>query len=85
MSKEQDGGPAFPSPMQDDRACYARSKSGYGGLSIRDWLAGQIVSGLVVGCAGMMAGGPSAYAKGECNAVLSARAYALADAMLEAR
>ena len=80
MSKEQDGGPAFPRNGHPDKADFPTD-----GMFLRDWLAGQIVSGLVVGCAGMLAGGPSAYAKGECNAVLSARAYALADAMLEAR
>lgn len=47
MSKEQNGGPAFPSPMQDDRDCHARNESGYGGLSVRDWFAGQALAGLM--------------------------------------
>lgn len=71
MSKEQDGGPAFPSPMQDDRDCYARSKSGYGGLSIRDWFAGQAIAGLALDTAP--------------GAAVAEQAYTLADAMLEAR
>ena len=71
MSKEQNNKPAFPSPMQDDRDCYARNESGYGGLSIRDWFAGQAITGLAQNPA------PEAEVAGW--------AYALADAMLEAR
>lgn len=71
MSKEQDGGPAFPSPMQDDRDCYARNKSGYGGLSIRDWFAGQAIVGMAMDT--------------NPEAMIAEFAYDLADAMLKAR
>ena len=74
MSKEQDGGPAFPSPMQDDRDCHARNESGYGGLSIRDWFAGQA---LIVLAANLTVR--------EYPSETASRAYELADAMLEAR
>ena len=39
MEKINDGGPAFPVPVQDDRDCYSRYASGYGGMSLRDWFA----------------------------------------------
>lgn len=60
-------------------------------MSLRDYFAGQALAGLTVGCAGFLGhdadGRPSfsAYAKGDCNAVLADRAYALADAMLAER
>lgn len=55
------------------------------GMSLRDYFAGQAISGLVVGCAGVIQGEFSAYATGHCNAVLANRAYALADFMLRER
>ena len=77
MSKEQDGGPAFPSPMQDDRDCYARNKSGYGGLSIRDWFAGQAIAGLMAN--------PHPQAVSLDAEEKAAIAFAQADMMLRAR
>jgi len=76
MSKEQDGGPAFPSPMQDDRDCHARNESGYGGLSIRDWFAGRALPALI----------NHNITASDLNASNAARhCYAYADAMLKAR
>jgi hypothetical protein len=54
-------------------------------ISLRDYFAGQALAGLSVGCAGLLNGEFTAYAKGSCNSVLVERAYVLADAMLEAR
>ncbi len=70
-----DGGPAFPSPMQDDRDCAPRHTSGYGGMTLRDWFAGQALVGI-------MASG-----KGTSNVEVwgAPHAYALADAMLVER
>lgn len=81
MAEQNDGGPAFPHTVQMegyDRVWVA-------GMSLRDWFAGNVASSLSVGCSGMLGSEFSAYAKGDCNAVIAERAYALADAMLRAR
>ena len=77
MSKEQNGGPAFPIPLEDDRDCYPRYRNGYGGMSLRDWFAGQALVGLLL---------DSERLKGVTDEIEFARsAYQQADAMLEAR
>lgn len=53
--------------------------------TLRDQFAMAVVSGLVVGCAGMLGREFSAYAAGGCNASIAERAYALADTMLVER
>lgn len=58
-----DGGPAFPAETFD-----------VGGMSLRDWFAGQALAGI---CADPNAGGS--------NKAIAVTAYSLADAMLEAR
>lgn len=75
-----DGGPAFPSPMQDDRDCHARNESGYGGLSIRDWFAGQALAAIVAD--DIKQGLPS---DGLDIQHVPDAAYRYADAMLKAR
>jgi hypothetical protein len=48
MDKEIDnGGPAFPLPVEDDRDCAFRYASGYGGMTLRDWFAGRAMSAQV--------------------------------------
>ena len=39
MTQPNDGGPAFPATVQDDRDCHSRYAAGYGGMSLRDWFA----------------------------------------------
>ena len=41
MTQPNDGGPAFPATVQDDRDCRSRYAAGYGGMSLRDWFAGH--------------------------------------------
>ena len=76
MSKEQDGGPAFPQMQcrdEDGRWSPARVD----GLSMRDWFAGQALVGLLL---------DSERLKGVTDEIEFARsAYQQADAMLEAR
>ena len=59
-NKTFDGGPAFPSPFES-----------FDGMSLRDWFAGQAISGAI----------------GEFRVAQTAAEYAyrVADAMLEAR
>ena len=71
-----DGGPAFPAPMftrQADGLPMCPQEFGLGGMTLRDYFAGQALAGLL---ADSNATSRSLYAKD---------AYDLADAMLAAR
>lgn len=46
MTKLKDS-PAFPLPCQDDRDCGERSKSGYGGMTLRQYYAGKAMEGML--------------------------------------
>ena len=65
MSKENDGGPAFPKPPSSFTATVQN------GMSLRDWFAGQAIVGLAMD-------------KNPAD-MIAEWAYAVADAMLEAR
>lgn len=65
-----DGGPAFPWGEHGDRL---------GGMSLRDWFAGQILAGAMVHSAGMED------APDDVLCRLSKCVYRVADAMLAAR
>lgn len=77
MSEKPENPQAFPSGKDD----YWREQ----GMTLRDYFAGKIAGALATGCSGMLSGEFSAYAKGDCNAVIAERSYSLADAMLKAR
>lgn len=55
------------------------------GMSLRDWFAGMAVQGMMTNVCGILGEQFSPYAKGPCNAEITARAYAVADAMLKTR
>jgi len=77
MNMSEHGNPrAFPSAAIADF---------FGGMTLRDWFAGQALAGLSMGCAGLLGGKFSAYAEGACNEVLADRAFVLADLMLAER
>ena len=87
--KPDDGDLAFLMPFAED----GRSDNAFGseswtaqdgqtGLTKRQWYAGMAMQGLCVGCAGMLGENFSAYAKGHCDAIISQRAFVLADAMI---
>ena len=70
-----DGGPAFPMPEYRDI-----EGSRVWGISQRDWLAGKALQSVILTCAN------DTREEGETRERMFARkAYALADAMLEAR
>lgn len=79
MSKIDDGGPAFP-----DFFDYSKHGAGgvivakAGGLSIRDWFAGQALVGIGMWC-------PSNVVGAERPRAVAEYAYAVADAMIAAR
>lgn len=83
--KFNDGGQAFPVVGE---GC-GNPHYHISGMTLRDWFAGQAVSGLSVGLVGELTIGGrsevSAYAHGPCDKVLADRAYAVADALLAAR
>jgi hypothetical protein len=74
MSKIDDGGPAFPT--EPNRFYF------HHGMSLRDWFAGQALIGLLPSIAHSNFVGT---AEPNDNSLFANVAYALADAMLEAR
>lgn len=73
-----DGGPAFPVPMftrEADGQPMSATEYGLGGMTLRDWFAGQALVGLLAGRGSAGDKAPN-WANGS---------YAIADAMLEAR
>jgi hypothetical protein len=85
MSEQKDGGPAFPvSTARAEDGSFGHQDGNYpwqfGGVTMRDYFAGQAVSGCIATCQG------DTRLPGESKADLIARrAYELADAMLTAR
>lgn len=75
MSKIENGGPAFPEAVAVGPS--GDVFPGMGGMSLRDWFAGQIAGGMAAfsGTAGL------SYGPGE----IAGRAYQIADAMVSAR
>jgi len=77
--KKPDGGPAYPVPPTSDgrEGCsphpYHTLDGGYGGMSLRDYFAGQVLAGVNV------------WEADKHSPAIAIRAYMIADAMLEAR
>ena len=89
MSEKQDGGSAFPTdchPSNDPEGLFR-------GMSLRDWLAGQAMPALMMNAnavvvAAAKSNSPDALRLAKSaysESAIAAGAYALADAMLEAR
>ncbi len=84
MSK-RDGGPAFPSGALDVAANKVASPI-YDGMTLRDYLAGQALQGMLAGHASnVIKAGDAEDGASEVNATLAEIAYAIADAMLAQR
>ena len=94
MNGVNDGGPAFPQQLSDgqrERGCSA--DFGYGGMSLRDWFAGQALStaaqdtGGTVASAAKELGIPIGEYDGKKHwpKLVAKSAYAYADAMLAER
>ena len=69
MTQPNDGGPAFPRAGSD----YVKAQEG---MSLRDWLAGQVIQGLA---------SDTAYIWNRTNEEVATASYDIADAMLKAR
>lgn len=79
MKDEKDGGPAFPrSDFHSDTHFTASAQDG---MSLRDWFAGQALSGL---CAKYGRHPRQNYCEEE-DLAMAATAYAIADGMLAVR
>ena len=76
MSKPDDGGPAFPHPNPNYSQDYGWRHRAFGGMTLRDWFAGQALVGMGTWTPGAKANNLPAKAH---------YAYELADAMLKAR
>jgi hypothetical protein len=79
MSEQpKDGGPAFPQSdvLREDGAELCRTA--YGGMSLRDWFAGQALAGITANPATRGSGD-------ELIGALSVSCYDIADTMLAAR
>ena len=73
MTAKNDGGPAFP--VYDDHGQYVNG----GGMTLRDYFAGQAISQIIATCANDTTHGMTEADYFAC------RAYEIADAMLKAR
>lgn len=81
MSKIDDGGPAFPHTIKNDDGSHFFTS---GGMTLRDWFAGQALAGLTAHpqCGPI---GEGTEDTRERTGVLALEAYYAADAMLAAR
>ena len=79
MSATKNGGPAFPEHRFEHYGDGAGRLTTHGGMSLRDWFAGQALAGITGG----YWSNPEMSGLGPMQ--LAAEAYAYADAMLAAR
>jgi hypothetical protein len=79
MSKQNDGGPAFPHQQPRHLDQHALTDF-YHGMSLRDWFAGQVMEGV---CTWLIPSEPPE--TDETLAKLARDSYRVADAMLKAR
>jgi hypothetical protein len=80
---QRDGGPAFPSPLvrNEDGERFFADDYGYGGMTLRDYFAGQALQGMLASNIQVPVGSAP-----QTNIILLASAcYRAADAMLAAR
>lgn len=84
--KEENGGPAFPRPVGNNGATHYEDRycnDDHPGMSLRDYFAGQVLTGIFVNAQGLGEMDPTARRAmlKDCAAIL----YETADAMLAAR
>ena len=79
-----DGGPAFPLPVEDQQ-CRSRFESSYGGMSLRDYFAAKALPAVYRDLWDDVRAGRNGCVTEEWRMGVALDAYALADAMLKAR
>lgn len=83
MSEQRnDGGPAFPAPMSQQTASNQDCAPYQGGMSLRDWFAGQALAGLLANSSTLERGFT---VDGGNRMTTTELCYYTADAMLTAR
>ena len=88
MNKSNDGGPAFPLPVEDMQ-CRSRFESGYGGMTLRDYFAARFAAAMMTATSSDHDYPNIDYQRDVCGPTVAERvatiAYRMADAMLKAR
>lgn len=79
---KDDGGPAFPGFAPMPGSSFVHSDEG---MSLRDWFAGQIISGLFANADLSKYTSDEGYAPGDVERDYVSTAYRAADAMIAAR
>lgn len=81
MSNKNDGGPAFPVPVElgETLTREKREIKSIGGMSLRDWFAGQALCGWAAGR------NMDGFCETSAHEVVATACYKYADAMLKAR
>jgi hypothetical protein len=82
MSEQNNGGPAFPAPYEQHHDCQGKPL-GDGGMSLRDYFAGQALPGLIAHGESLVTDRYNPQAT--MADVVASHAYFIADAMLKAR
>ena len=77
--------PAFPSHSGDPEMTDPRNRVSCGGMTLRDYFAGQALAGLCSNMDFIQNAGRNAGAGEDVNSIISHSAYEFADAMLAAR
>ncbi len=83
-TQPDDGGPAFPQLVEPDVMDMLSGKVKHGGMTLRDWFAGQALDRTIEMVAMDRAKHPSVTNE-EWRAQFAVEAYAIADAMLALR
>jgi len=85
--KIEDGGPAFPVPTHSQLQGAMVHWSWGGGMTLRDWFAGQVLAGLLANPGGpIQANARCGWGLENCKeSDVAGYAYHIADAMIEAR
>ena len=80
-----DGGPAFPQPQFEDLNYSEAWGRGMGGMSLRDWFAGQALQGMLAHSRGNPPHGYRVDSDRSWHEEISGEAYKIADAILKER
>jgi hypothetical protein len=83
MRASDDGGPAFPGGRVTDKRSNSYQMPYWDGMALRDWFAGRAIPAAVMVNPGAFRGG--GYIGDQEAMQIAVNAYAIADAMLEAR
>ena len=84
MNRINDGGPAFPLPVEDMH-CRSRFESGYGGMTLRDYFAAKAMQSMLLDTKQFAGCGLGEAPLAAVPDIIAGWSYLMADAMLKAR